>query len=485
MIPANKILCYIILALLMHLQPIYAQQQSSSNINWVKTLEEAKYLSFKSKKPIFINCHAAWAHPCIAMEKNVFSNPEFGNWLQKRFIPLYLDMKSKQGKELAKEYQVNSYAHFLIINNKGELIHRISGGSDIPEFKEHLSMALNKKTSLAGTKSKYESDKYSKSDLLNYLNALLVGGVDSRRRKLTQEYLSMLSEKDYSNPKNWKILRTQTSRDGMFYKYVISHKPLMEKNIGVTDINRYLEGCYASDILSMATRDNYNSSEYETLKTEIVNGDLNQNSICWTVLEIARLKGERKIPELIEFMNQNSDKLATQTGLRPLIEESFYFTDINDKERLLLLDYLKIAAKREKGPRGQRIAEVAQSINFASEGIRFNKDITFKQAIEIASQENKLIFLDCYTSWCGPCKYLAKTIFIKPEVGNFFNSNFINIKIDMEVGEGKDIAKKYDIKAFPTLLFLNSNEEIIIRQQGALNESKLIELGEKALKAQH
>ena len=56
----------------------------------------------------------------------------------------------------------------------------------------------------------------------------------------------------------------------------------------------------------------------------------------------------------------------------------------------------------------------------------------FAEALEAAKSENKLVFMDCYTSWCGPCKALAKDIFTRKDVGDFFNANFINVKYDME-----------------------------------------------------
>lgn len=76
-------------------------------------------------------------------------------------------------------------------------------------------------------------------------------------------------------------------------------------------------------------------------------------------------------------------------------------------------------------------------------------------------QKNKkgpqLIFVDCYTSWCGPCKYMANTVFPMTEAGDYFNAGFLNIKIDMEKGEGPQVKKKYDVRAYPTFLILDMN----------------------------
>ena len=68
----------------------------------------------------------------------------------------------------------------------------------------------------------------------------------------------------------------------------------------------------------------------------------------------------------------------------------------------------------------------SDTTSVVDEGIVF-EHVDFKQAKELAKAQNKLIFIDAYTTWCGPCKLMAKTVFTEKEVGDFYNSNFINI----------------------------------------------------------
>jgi len=101
-------------------------------------------------------------------------------------------------------------------------------------------------------------------------------------------------------------------------------------------------------------------------------------------------------------------------------------------------------------------------------GINF-QNITFDQALLKARSNvkgSKLIFMDCFTQWCGPCKQMANVEFVKPEAGVFFNLNFINIKEDMEKGEGVNLAVRYAITAFPTFLILDKDGKEIGRIVG-------------------
>ena len=122
---------------------------------------------------------------------------------------------------------------------------------------------------------------------------------------------------------------------------------------------------------------------------------------------------------------------------------------------------------------------VLSVLSFAQEGIKFETS-DFKTILAKAKKENKLIFLDAYTTWCGPCKLMAKNIFTLKSVGDHYNANFVNAKIDMEKGEGIDIAKKYDVKVFPTYLFIDGNGELVHRTVGYVPEKEFIQFAKDA-----
>jgi thiol-disulfide isomerase/thioredoxin len=114
------------------------------------------------------------------------------------------------------------------------------------------------------------------------------------------------------------------------------------------------------------------------------------------------------------------------------------------------------------------------------EGIQFTQQ-NWNQVIIQAAKEDKIIFIDAYTDWCQPCKKMDKQVFPQKLVGDFYNKNFVNVKLDMEKGMGEELKKKYDVFFFPTFLFLTADGTIVHRIAGYQSVPKLLELGKTAI----
>ena len=112
-------------------------------------------------------------------------------------------------------------------------------------------------------------------------------------------------------------------------------------------------------------------------------------------------------------------------------------------------------------------------------GVQFQHGLSWEQVQAKAKTEKKYIFMDCYTTWCGPCKYMSAQIFPKEEVGNLMNANFINVKMQLDSTEndneevkswyatGHTIANEYNIMAYPTFLIFDQNGQLVHRIVGA------------------
>ncbi|MCR4918669.1 MAG: thioredoxin family protein, partial [Prevotella sp.] len=96
--------------------------------------------------------------------------------------------------------------------------------------------------------------------------------------------------------------------------------------------------------------------------------------------------------------------------------------------------------------------------------------ITYQQALEASKAEGKPVFIDFYTSWCGPCKMMARDVFPQQKVGDYFNANFVCIKLDAEK-EGKEQAKKFKVSAYPTFKVISADEQEIFTFVGGNSDA--------------
>ncbi|MGN0281586.1 MAG: thioredoxin family protein [Prevotella sp.] len=119
------------------------------------------------------------------------------------------------------------------------------------------------------------------------------------------------------------------------------------------------------------------------------------------------------------------------------------------------------------------------AIGVHAQGISFHK-VSFDEACSKAKEEGKMVFVDFYTQWCGPCKMLARNVFTQPEVGEYFNSHFVSIQLDAE-NEGKPQADKYEVKAYPTLYFLKADGSVVAKTVGAVGAEALLNDAKKAV----
>jgi len=126
----------------------------------------------------------------------------------------------------------------------------------------------------------------------------------------------------------------------------------------------------------------------------------------------------------------------------------------------------------------------AQSINNShiesfNQGIQFENGLNWKQVLTKAKTENKIVFIDCYTTWCGPCKEMERSVYPLEKVGKYFNDKFISVKAQMDTSQKDDdaiknwyadahyIQEQYKVDAFPTFLFFTADGKLLNRATGA------------------
>lgn len=193
---------------------------------------------------------------------------------------------------------------------------------------------------------------------------------------------------------------------------------------------------------------------------------------------VLMVKNVFSLDKVADFYNQNFINLKIHFGKEKELAEKYgtsgypSFLFINGDGKLV-----HMAGGYTEGDKFVNYGEEALK---KAKGIEFT-DGTWNQVLEKAQKENKLIFMDCYTSWCGPCKIMAKDVFTDPEVAALFNEKFVNVKVDMEKGEGIDLKKRYDVHAYPTLNFIDAEGNIVHTVVGSMEAKEFIQQAELAL----
>lgn len=110
-----------------------------------------------------------------------------------------------------------------------------------------------------------------------------------------------------------------------------------------------------------------------------------------------------------------------------------------------------------------------------SNGITFS-NTSWTAALKKAKAEHKLVFVDAYADWCGPCKQLKVSTFVSPQVGLYFNTHFVNLAMNAEKGAGVTFATTWELDSFPTLYFFTDAGKLIAKKEGFLSANELLEL---------
>lgn len=115
--------------------------------------------------------------------------------------------------------------------------------------------------------------------------------------------------------------------------------------------------------------------------------------------------------------------------------------------------------------------------NLTAQRVNFHTDMSLEDALALAKKEDKNLFIETYASYCVPCKKLEKE-FRKPDVANYFNEHFINVRVNMErSNRAKPYQNAYQVVFLPTLVFANKNGHQIIKADYLVGSKELLSLG--------
>jgi thioredoxin-related protein len=136
---------------------------------------------------------------------------------------------------------------------------------------------------------------------------------------------------------------------------------------------------------------------------------------------------------------------------------------------------------------------ITSNLQHEGAGIIWVNSLNWQQVRKKAKKENKYIFVDCFTTWCGPCKKMDKDVYDNDSVGDFLNTKFISVKLQMDSTKGdneftrswykkaKEMGTAYRVAAYPTYLFFSPNGEVVYKELGYKAPDQFMQIARDAL----
>lgn len=289
--------------------------------------------------------------------------------------------------------------------------------------------------------------------------------------EIQKELADILTEKDKVKAYFWPFF-AEAQVGSAEMDFVLAHLPELEKNVGKEKLDQYLDEAY-SNVLNSSVKAFHapvngggEKPDLNKLKEQVSNLKIARQPLLmmkYNMLEAATVGDAKKLMEVLDAgVEQLDDIWLASITLQKVSGKA-------TKEELSHMAALgeKISAQQTDDYTKKYFAMLADNYRRrAHTGIYFD-ELSFEEALEKAKKSNKLLFVDCYTSWCGPCKILARDVFTDSEVGDYFNEHFISLKVDCEKGEGPRLRERFGVAGFPTLLFLNGEGEVVSKMVGA------------------
>lgn len=460
-------------------QSMYGDRvKADVKMKYVYSFEEALKKAREVNKPIFVNWFADWAIPCHGMNQHVFSNEEFAKWMDEHFVNLLIDITSTEGRPWALKYDALMMAQYAVLNPNGDLIYKIVGGSPLPGFQKLLELSLNPKTTLPGMNERYENGERSLKFLRSYADVLKTAGLHDKKKQIIDEIFTKVKGKDLSKKENWEYLtqKIEVSEDELFQK-LMTDKADFVKNIGENEVNLFMASIYMMKLLPYV----YGSVGYDAKVMTDIAMDLHKCNLpdtlgVFALYDIAKYRGEGKYDKMLDVMRKGVQG-CRQDFMMNLDITFGQLKGLSNVDRDLLVGYLKERSKDLQQPALNYYQSAIRALE-NKDGVQF-VDLKFSEALAKAKKEGKKLFMDCYTTWCGPCKKMNLRVFPLKEVGDYFKKHFVALKVDMEKGEGPDLLKKFGVEAFPTMFVFDGDGKELLKLRGARDvETFLKELKE-------
>ena len=202
-------------ALLCTVLALPAMAQEGKGIQFFKgTFAQALAKAKSEGKPLFVDFYAVWCGPCKKMEKQIFTQPEVGEYFNKHFVAVQLDAEKPENVDAAKTYKVEAFPTLGIFDGEGKALSINVGYMNAQEL---MAMAKTAVGEVKGFEQLYKEYRQNPNDLTIQQDLLTLApqflttqdGMDAEKwvvrvRKIYQAYIekkmsdnSLINRKDY------------------------------------------------------------------------------------------------------------------------------------------------------------------------------------------------------------------------------------------------------------------------------------------------
>lgn len=437
------------------------------------SLKEACKKAKAEDKPIFLDCYTSWCGPCKMMANDVFTLQAAGDYFNKNFVCVKTDMEKGEGPAIGKQYGVDAFPTFLIINSDGKLMHKVVGAMSLEELIENVEGGL-KANSIAEYETLYQAGKLDKVEQMAYWKLLSISGEVVTAQNVGDDLWGKLSEKDKLNSTYWPLLRSRaTSLEGEEMNFVCANRPYFEKEVGEEEVGKLIYNSFMAELKQMILYQ-LPAKKYEkipTIQDLLKNNDVPRKEALLKITELAAARGNYDKKAFLDVLDANLN-ILDDSEKRMIFEGAKLFISFsNGKEQTGRLG--EIALRAQESVRDGVVKDDIARIGFVarrcsgSDGVYWENLKTLEEVLSQACREDRYVFLDIHNNG-KTTKLIDEKLFSQKEVGDYLNKFFINYRINIEEGEGPKVARRYGINVPNMMLVLDKEGNVRHRISNAM-----------------
>ena len=428
------------------------------------SLEEACKKAKTENKPIFLDCYTSWCGPCKMMANEVFTLKEAGDYFNKNFVCVKTDMEKGGGPAIGKQYGVDAYPTFLIINADGKLMHKVVGAMPLEKLIESVEIGL-KASSLAEYEASYQAGKLDLTEQMAYWKLLSVSGDVAKAQSVGDNLWGKLSEKEKLSSTYWPLLQSKaTSLESEELKFVCANREHFEKEMGKEEVGDLIYNSFMSElklmILYQLPEKKYD--KISGIQDLLENSDVPRKEALSKMTELAAARGRHDGIGFMDVLNANLDVLNDSEKNMVFEGAKLFILSFKDKVQMKRLGGIAMRAKEsiKDGGVKDNVAKVGFSFRrMGNDGVYWEDLKTLEEVLAQADMEGRYVFLDCHNNG-QTTKAIDDKLFTQKEVVDYLNKFFVNYRVNLGEGEGPKVARRYGVNVPNVMLVLDKEGNV-------------------------